>query len=107
MQTRAVSQGHSQQGSRATSVRWPCSLAPVLRQGDPGKHSGGGLREPGSLTSSLSSRRMDGCSGMALKRVPTTQHVSPGCSSHSFFICTPLPGDKGHGLRGQVAFLAP
>lgn len=50
------------------------------------------------LTSSLISRRMEGWSGMALKRVPTTQHCSPGCSSHNFFTATPLPGCEG-GVR--------
>lgn len=54
--------------------------------------SGDGVCEPAGLTSSLTSRRMEGWSGMALKRVPTTQHFSPGCSSHSFFTRTPLPG---------------
>lgn len=59
------------------------------------------------LTSSLTSRRMEGWSGMALKRVPTTQHFSLGCSSHSFFTCTPLPGHQRPELRDQAALLAP
>lgn len=67
----------------------------------------GGPREQASLTSSLTSRRMDGCSDMDLKRVPTTQHFSPGCSSHSFFVWTPLPRHSGHELRDQGALQAP
>lgn len=63
--------------------------------------------EQASLTSSLTSRRMDGWSDMDLKRVPTTQHFSPGCSSHSFFVWTPLPRHSGYELRDQVALQAP
>jgi hypothetical protein len=38
---------------------------------------------------------MEGCSGMALNKVPTTQHFSSGCSSHSFFTPTLLPVARG------------
>lgn len=31
----------------------------------------------------------DTWNGMAMKKVPTTQHLSPGCSYHGFFIWTP------------------
>lgn len=107
------------QGSHAYSTRWhhgphPMGKGPVpdpsprqVAHWSPGKAPGGGAWELASLTSSLTSRRMEGWSSMALKRVPTTQHFSPGCSSHSFFTRTPLPGHKGPELRDQVALLAP
>lgn len=51
------------------------------------------------LTSSLISRRMEGWRDMALNSVPTTQHCSPGCSSHNFFTSTRLPGHEGRVMR--------
>lgn len=62
------------------------SLKPLDNVGTPGLVG---------LTSSLISRRMEGCRGMALNSVPTTQHCSPGCSSHNFFTATRLPGHEG------------
>lgn len=52
------------------------------------------------LCSTLTSLRVEGWSGMALKRVPTTQHFSPGCSSHSFFTTTPPPEARGARAQG-------
>lgn len=95
----------------ATKALHPMSeMAPQLpipdplgpRQEVPSVPTGRVQGEPcmsGWLTSSLISRRMDGWSGMALNRVPTTQHFSPGCSSHSFFIWIPAPGRDRYELR--------
>lgn len=97
--------GKSFWDSSAAIVRWYHSPYPWAQgrqaHGSPWGEFWGGL------TSSLTSRRMEGWSGMALKRVPTTQHFSPGCSSHSCLIWTPLPGAQEAGAQNQVALGQP
>lgn len=45
-------------------------------------------------TSSLISRRIDGCSSIRLNKVPTMQHCSAVCRSHSLLMSTADPGRK-------------